>query len=108
MSTTHAGRENPTDATELPANWAETQTTVIARFERDDGAVVRVRTDFAVRSAAECNNATHTDATGTVEVVFNAEPLPSDAETIYEGGTEADARKAALGEVEVSIEFVGG
>jgi len=94
MSTTHSTAEKATDE-ELPANWTETATSEIARFERDDGAVVRVRTDFAVRSAAEFNSATHSDASGTVIVLFD-DADDERPEPIHEGGTEADGRAAAL------------
>lgn len=95
MSTKTPTADKATDAEELPANWTETATAEVARFERDDGAVVRVRTEFAIRSAAEFNAATHCDATGTVCVLFDA-PDDDRPETIHEGGTEADGRAAAL------------
>ncbi|NHX37184.1 MULTISPECIES: hypothetical protein [Halolamina] len=96
MSTTHSSRENGTDRVELPANWIETDTTELARFERDDGAVLRVRTELPTRSAAAFNRGERVDATGTVRVIFHAEPLPSSSSEIHAGGTEQDARDAAL------------
>jgi len=91
-ATTDTGADAQNDSDELPANWTETRHN---HFERADGAVVRVRTDFPIRSAAEFNAATHTDATGTPEVLFH----PADEsgyELVHRGGTEPDAREAAL------------
>lgn len=98
MSTTHATPEKGTDAAALPANWTETTTTEVARFERDDGAVLRVRTELPIRDAATFNDG-HVgadDADGTPVVLFNREALPSDATEIHRGGTIDDARDAAL------------
>lgn len=94
MSTTRPTADKATDE-ELPTNWTETMTTEVARFERDDGAVVRIRTDIPIRSAAKFNSASHFTGTGTVHVLFeDADGEPP--ETIHEGGTEADGRAAAL------------
>ncbi|WP_373189957.1 hypothetical protein [Halolamina sp.] len=93
MSTKTPSRENGTDATELPANWTETS---FGHFERDDGAVVRVRQEIPLRSAAEFNKATHTDADGLYTVLHHEEPLPSAANPVARDGSEGGARAAAL------------
>ncbi len=96
MSTTHATPDKGTDALALPANWTETDTTEIARFERDDGAVLRIRRGLPTRSADRCNRATHTEADGQIRVLYHSEPLPSPSQEIHTGGTVDDARTAAL------------
>jgi len=91
-ATTDTGADAQNDSDELPANWTETRHN---HFERADGAELQVRTDFPTRSAGACNAATHTDATGTPEVLFY--PVEeSGYELVHRGGTEADAREAAL------------
>jgi len=91
MSTNATSPNKGTDAVALPPNWTET-----ARFERDDGAVLRIRHDLRTRSADRCNRATHTDADGQLRVLYHTEPLPSPSEEIHIGGTVDDARTAAL------------
>jgi len=96
MSTKLTRRENGTDKEELPATWTEVKTTELARFEHTSGAVIRIRSEMPTRSAAEFNAATHTDATGQIRTLYHAEELPSEARELHAGGTEQDAREAAL------------
>jgi len=102
MSTTHSAPNKGTDdAAELPANWTRTDTTEVARFERDDGAVLRVRTDLPTRSAAACNRGERVDATGEVRVLFHADPMPSPSSEIHTGGAEQDG-------IDVALAFIDG
>lgn len=103
MSTTTPRPNKGTDE-ELPPNWTETTTTAIARFERDDGAVVRVKRDFTARSLEEYKRASHIDADGEVYVLFNENPLPSSSDEIHRGGTATDGRSAALAFIRHSAE----
>jgi len=96
MSTKATSLNKGTDAIALPANWTETDTTEIARFERADGAVLRIRRELPTRSADRCNRATHTDADGQLRVLYHTDSLPSPSQEIHTGGTVDDARMAAL------------
>lgn len=95
MSTTPPRPNKGTDE-ELPLNWTETTTTTIARFERDDSAVVRVKHDFAAQSLEEYNCASQVGADGQVYGLFNQGPLPSSSEELHRGGTPADGRSAEM------------
>jgi len=95
-ATSDTGADAQNDSVALPANWAETETTEIARYERDDGAVLRIRCETPITSAAKFNRGERVDADGTVRVLFHTEPLPSSGEEVHSGGTVEDARAAAL------------
>lgn len=96
MSTNATSPNKGTDEVALPATWAETETTEIARFERDDGALIRIRRETPITSAERCNRGERVDADGTVRVLFHTEELPSTPDEIHSGGTVEDARDAAL------------
>jgi hypothetical protein len=94
MSTTDSGTENPTD--DAPDGWTRTSE---LEWHHDSGALVRIRACFPVRSAADCNQATHCDATGHYEVLFHDSPLPSTPEEIATVGTKIAAIDAARDEL---------
>jgi len=96
MSTKTPSPNKGTDKVELPSNWTRVETSEVARFEHDDGAIVRVRTELPTRSATQCNRAEHTDATGTVTVLYHTDSLPSEGTELHTGGTEQDGVDAAI------------
>ena len=79
-----------------PGNWYTVDATEIARWRHPSGALVRIHREIPLRDAAACNRGEHTDAEGALTVLYHAKPLPSEAEKVHRGGTEQDAREAAL------------
>jgi len=77
-------------------NWYETDATEVARWKHPSGALIRIRREIPLRSAEAANEGRRTDADGELVVLHHDNPLPSEAEEIHRGGTEADARGAAL------------
>ena len=78
-----------------PGNWYETNGE-IARWRHPSGAIVRIRREIPLRDTARCNRGERTDAEGTLTVLYHTESLPSEADEVHSGGTEQDAREAAL------------
>lgn len=95
MATTRSGSENPTD--DVPDGWTQTDD---LEWRRDDGALLRIRSTFPVRSPAEFNSATRTDAGGQFEVLFHESALPSTPVEIATVGTRTAARQKAFAAME--------
>lgn len=91
MSTKTPNCKNDT----APGNWYSTNAE-IARWCHPSGAIIRLRREIPLRDAAACNRGERSDAEGSITVLYHAEPLPSEAEEVHRGGTEQDAREAAL------------